>query len=379
MPSTDHFDTIVIGTGGVGSAAAYHLAKRGLRVLGLDRFPGGHDRGSSHGETRIIRKAYFEHPGYVPLLNRAYELWRELEVCQGEELYREVGLIEVGPPDGVIVPGVLAAAREHDLEVELIGEGEFARRFPALRLPPGYSAVFEREAGFLFVEKCVLAHLDQARKLGAKLETGVEVLGWEASAAGVRVRTDRGEFSAGSLVICAGSWSQQLLGDLGIPLRILRKHLHWYESDDSTSADRGFPGFFYETADGYFYGFPKIDELGLKVSEHTGGTEISDPLTDERLEEPVDRARVENFLAHHIRGVSRRATRREVCCYTMSPDEQFIVDQHPEHANVAFVAGLSGHGFKMASALGEIVAQLALGEAPADSIHFLRASRFRES
>ncbi|MFT5465725.1 MAG: sarcosine oxidase [Verrucomicrobiales bacterium] len=375
----NNFDTIVIGTGGVGSAACLHLAKRGLRVLGLDRFPGGHDRGSSHGETRIIRKAYFEHPDYVPLLARAYDLWRNLEVCQGAELYRECGLVAVGPPDGVIVPNVLNAAREHDLDVETIDEAEFASRFPALRLPEGQRAVFEREAGFLFVERSVLAHLDEARKLGAELRSGVEVLGWEASGDGVLVRTSEGDFSAGSLVICAGAWSQQLLGELGIPLRILRKHLHWFESDDSTSDSRGFPGFFYETSDGYFYGFPKIDELGLKVSEHSGGTEITDPLNDERPLEPRDFRRVQSFLREHIPSVSSRATRHDVCFYTSSPDDHFIIDRHPDHPNVVFAAGLSGHGFKMASVLGKVLAQLINHEEPELAIGFLSASRFTNS
>lgn len=370
------FDAIVIGTGGVGSAACLHLAKRGVRVLGLDRFPGGHDRGSSHGVTRIIRKAYFEHPDYVPLLHRAYDLWKDLEVCQGAGLYRECGLVEIGPPDGVIVPNVLKAAREHDLEVDSIEESEFAKRFPALRLPAGHSAVFEREAGFLFVERCVLAHLDEARKHGAELRSGVEVLSWEPTGDGVLVRTSAGDFSAGSLVICAGPWSRQLLNGLGVPLRILRKHLHWFASDESTAEAAGFPGFFYETGDGYFYGFPKIDEFGLKVSEHSGGTEISDPLNDERPLEKRDFERVRKFLREHIPGVSDRATRHVVCFYTMSPDEHFIVDRHPEHANVVFAAGLSGHGFKMASSLGEGLAQLATGEEPGAPIDFLGLSRF---
>ncbi|MEM7011392.1 MAG: N-methyl-L-tryptophan oxidase [Verrucomicrobiota bacterium] len=370
------FDSIIIGTGGVGSAAAYHLAKRGQRVLGLDRFEGGHDRGSSHGETRIIRKAYFEHPDYVPLLERAYVLWRELEEIRNEELYREVGLVEIGPPDGVIVPNVLQAAKEHNLDVDLVDPGDFADRFPALQLPDGHAAVFEREAGFLFVERCVLAHLSQAKSHGAEFRTGVEVTGWKTEGDSVVVSTNRGSFTANSLVICGGSWTQQLLGELGIPFRILRKHLHWYASDDLTSDSNGFPGFFYETNGGYFYGFPKIDDLGLKVSEHSGGTEIVDPLNDPREIEPLDRSRVEAFLRDHIPSVSNQPTRHEVCFYTMSPDENFIIDRHPDHDNVVFAAGLSGHGFKMANVLGEILAQLTAREGTKLETEFLSLGRF---
>jgi monomeric sarcosine oxidase len=371
-----HADVLVIGTGGVGSAACFHLARRGARVVGLDRFAGAHDRGSSHGETRIIRRAYFEHPDYVPLLRRSVALWRELEGLCGEELYREVGLVEIGPPDGVVVPNVLLAAREHALDVETLAEGELARRFPALRLPPGHRAVFEREAGFLFVERCVLAHQAAARRHGAGLRSGSEVSGWEADARGVRVHTREGALSAGALVVCAGAWSAALLQEIGVPLRVLRKHLHWYASGDDTSAERGFPAFFYETADGSFYGFPKLDEAGVKVSEHSGGTEIADPLRDDRSPEARDRARVERFLREHLPSVSGRATRHVVCFYTMSPDEHFLVGRHPAHPNVAFAAGLSEHGFKMTPALGEALAQLALGETLALPLAFLSPQRF---
>ncbi|MFM7071293.1 MAG: FAD-dependent oxidoreductase, partial [Planctomycetota bacterium] len=176
------YDAIVLGTGGVGSAALYHLAKRGARVLGLDRFPGGHDRGSSHGDTRIIRLAYYEHPDYVPLLRRAYELWAELERTVDERLYHQVGLLEAGPLDGELVPGVLRCAREHRLDLESLDAAELTRRFPGFRLPEGCQAVFERQAGFLRVERCVLAHLRAAQAHGAEHRTGVDVSGWRYTA-----------------------------------------------------------------------------------------------------------------------------------------------------------------------------------------------------
>jgi monomeric sarcosine oxidase len=370
------YDVIVLGTGGVGSAAAFHLARRGATVLGLDRFPGGHANGSSHGETRIIRKAYFEHPDYVPLLNRAYELWSELEQRAGERLYHEVGLIEIGPPDGVVVPGVLTSARQHRLRVDELTAREAAERFPAFVVPDWSVAVFEQQAGFLMVERCVLAHLAEATKGGAELRTGETILNWQVNDSNVTVRTDKGTYSARKLVITAGAWAKYLLADLGIRLRVLRKHLHWYACDDVRyRADQGCPAFFYDTPAGFLYGFPQLDEQGVKVADHSGGTETSDPLTDDKATEPLDVERVEQFIREYLPGVSLKPQRHAVCYYTMSPDEHFIVDQHPAYENVVFAAGLSGHGFKFTSVLGEVLADLAMSGTTRQPIQFLGSQR----
>ncbi|MBC8353766.1 MAG: N-methyl-L-tryptophan oxidase [Planctomycetes bacterium] len=371
------YDVIVLGTGGIGSAAAFHLAQRNVKVLGLDRFPGGHANGSSHGQTRIIRKAYFEHADYVPLLIRAYELWADLEERSSEKLYHEVGLIEVGPPDGIVVPGVLASACQHQLRVDELSDQEVAERFSGFAVPEGNVAVFEQNAGFLMVERCVLAHLSEANKLGAELRTGEVVLDWQASHRGVTVRTDKGTYAAQKLVVAAGPWSKELLVGLGVKLRVLRKHLHWYACDDPRyRADNGCPGYFYETPAGCFYGFPQIDEQGVKVADHTGGTEIRDPLTDDRCTEPRDVSRAEAFLRQYLPGVSTTSNQHAVCYYTMSPDDHFIVDRHPEHDNVVFAAGLSGHGFKFASVLGEVLAELTTSGRTTTPIEFLRLGRF---
>ena len=370
------YDVIVLGTGGVGSAAAFHLAQRGAKVLGLDRFSGGHDLGSSHGQTRIIRKAYFEQPNYVPLLHRAYELWADLEQRTAEKLYHEVGLIEIGPPDGIVVSGVLASARQHKLCVDELTEHDVAERFSGFAIPESCVAVFEQNAGYLLVERCVLAHLAEAVKHGAELRSGETILDWQANDRGVTVRTDRNTYSAGKLVITAGAWATDLLASLGIKLRVLRKHLHWYESDDSCyREDNGCPAFFYDVPGGHFYGFPQIDQRGLKVADHTGGTEISDPLADDRSREPADVQRVEQFLTEYLPGVSRTAYQHAVCYYTMSPDAQFIIDHHPDHSNVVFAAGLSGHGFKFTNVLGEVLTDLAIDGAAKLPIEFLSCQR----
>ena len=370
------YDVIVLGTGGVGSAAAFHLSERGAKVLGLDRFPGGHDQGSSHGQTRIIRKAYFEHPDYVPLLNRAYQLWSELEQRSGENLYHEVGLIEVGPPDGIVIPGVLASARQHQLHVDELTEQDVSECYSGFAVPEGSVAIFEKNAGYLLVERCVLAHLSAAAENGAELRAGETVIDWKANDRGVEVRTDRNTYSAQKLVVAAGSWSSDLLTDLAIKLRVLRKHLHWYACDDARyRADNGCPGFYFEVPEGHFYGFPRIDDRGVKVADHSGGTEISDPLMDDRSIETSDVSRIEKFLAHHLPGVTKTSTKHAVCFYTKSPDDHFIVDRHPGYDNVVFAAGLSGHGFKFASVLGEVLAELAVSGQTNLPIEFLNCQR----
>ncbi|MEQ1843115.1 MAG: N-methyl-L-tryptophan oxidase, partial [Verrucomicrobiales bacterium] len=280
MKST--YDVIVLGTGGVGSAALYHLAARGLRVAGLDQFPPAHGLGSSHGQSRIIRKAYFEHPDYVPLLERAYFLWDELgRRVDRTDLFERTGLIQIGPKDGVVIPGVLESAARHGLRLETLTAEEAGERFPHYRVPEGCAVVYESDAGLLRVEDCVLAYLNAAQAAGAELRTGVTVHRWRSLAGGVEVETSAGVFGAGALVITAGSWAPQLLGELGIPLEVRRKPLFWLKSNSRAHRiDRACPCFFYERPEGQFYGFPEMEPGGgVKVACHTGGEVIADPAT----------------------------------------------------------------------------------------------------
>ncbi|MDF1810699.1 MAG: FAD-dependent oxidoreductase, partial [Verrucomicrobiales bacterium] len=210
---------------------------------------------------------------------------------------------------------------------------------------------------------------------GAAIWDNVEVLNWKTDGENVEVETTQGRFSADQLVITAGAWAGQMLEECRIPFQILRKHLHWFEGDKTTDATAGFPLFFFEVADGFFYGFPKLDSSGVKVAEHSGGEVVVDPMVVDRTPDPEDSRRVDRFAQSYLRGVSRQRNRHSVCIYTMSPDGNFIVDRHPEFSNVAFAAGLSGHGFKFASVLGEVMADLALGEVIPDPLKFLSASR----
>jgi sarcosine oxidase len=370
------FDAIVLGTGGVGSAALSALASRGMRALGLDRFPPGHARGSSHGQSRMIRQAYFEHPDYVPLLLRSYTLWAELEQRRGTQLLIQTGLVEVGPSDGAIVPGVLESARRYGLEVEPLSGSEIQSRWPGLNVPAPLVGVFEKRAGYLRVEECVRACADDAVSRGAELHAGETAVQWSSTGGCVTVRTDRAQYSAGCLIIAAGAWAGALLADIGLRLEVRRKPLFWYATrTDDYLVERGFPGFFYELPQGVFYGFPRIDNAGVKFAEHSGGRVVADPLLVDREIDPSDQRRVEEFASACLPGVTRHCTAHAVCMYTMTRDEHFIVDRHPAHSNVVFAAGLSGHGFKFTPVLGEVLVDLALRGSTDQPIGFLSCSR----
>ncbi|MEM7478247.1 MAG: N-methyl-L-tryptophan oxidase, partial [Planctomycetota bacterium] len=254
------YDVIVLGLGGVGSSAAYHLAKAGRRVLGLEQFSCAHSKGSSHGETRAIRKAYFEHPSYVPLLHSSYAAWRELEELSGSQLLFEQGLLEIGPPQGVLIKGLREACQQHQLELQDVSRNEFRKRFPNFLLPSGSEAVFEPDGGFLLVEDCVRCFCEGAKDLGAELRFNSAVSGWRVREGKVEVACGGEIVRAERLVVAAGAWSNELLCDLGFEIRILRKHLHWYRVPQGMFAGNlSSPVFFYDTPDGFYYGFPSLE------------------------------------------------------------------------------------------------------------------------
>ena len=374
--AVNHYDVIVLGVGGVGSAALYHAAKRGVRALGIEQFSLAHDRGSSHGHTRLIRQAYFEHPDYVPLVQRAFGLWNELEQEAGERLYHETGLLQVGPPSGEVIRGVRESAVQHKLDIENLSLAEANARFSGFVIPEDCEAIFERRAGYLLVERAVVAYARQAQRRGAQVVVDQTVRRWQVDCDSVLVETDREKYRTSRLIIAAGPWSGQLLGTLGISLEVRRKPLCWWPTqDDRYRTDRGCPAFLYDLPQGCFYGFPQIDSRGLKAAEHTGGDIVDNPLTVDRQLHTADRDRVASFIGQFLPAVAPKSSEFTVCMYTMTPDAHFIVDRHPEHPQVAFAAGLSGHGFKFACVLGEALCDLALMGQTSLPIGFLSASR----
>jgi sarcosine oxidase len=353
------FDVIVVGAGGMGSAAAFELARRGRRVLALEQFPLVHDRGSSHGHTRIIRRAYYEHPNYVPLVRRAFERWYDLEQRTGRHLLTECQCLSIGSPDGEVVSGVLAAAREHNLAVDRLLPVDLRTRFPQFQLDDGFVGVLERDAGFLYVEDCVRAHLDSAKSLGATIHAEEPVTGWQATGDGVTVTTTKDTYHAGRLVLTTGPWAGRVLGELGRRLRVMRQTILWFGTTDESAFRRDrFPIFLADVAGGPFYGLPAVDGRGLKVARHYGAPELESPEQVERAVRPADERPVRTFLATHIPGAAGRLNDGQTCIYTLTPDRHFVLDRHPEHANVAMAAGFSGHGFKFASVVREILADL---------------------
>ncbi|MHC4876687.1 MAG: N-methyl-L-tryptophan oxidase [Planctomycetota bacterium] len=357
----DTYDVIVVGTGGFGSSALYHLARRGLRVLGLDRFPVAHDRGSSHGDTRIIRQAYFEHPDYVPLLLRAYDLWRDLEAESGRDLLRICGLFVAGPTDGQAVAGAKLAASTHGLDLQLLDVCAAAEQFPMFYLPAGFEAVFEPVAGFLFVEDCVRTHIELAVRHGAAVQTDAAVLDWSSDGSRVRVVTESQTYEAASLVLTPGAWAGHIphLDDCLPPIEVRRKLLLWHTVDQRDfHVDAGMPGFFFEMPQGEFYGFPSLDGTTLKLAQHNGGEVVTDPLNVDRSLRSSDVGPVAGFLRTAMPDVGIEPVRHAVCLYSMSPDGHFLIDRHPHFANVVVGAGFSGHGFKFTSVIGEAIADL---------------------
>lgn len=378
MQST-RYDVVVLGVGGMGAAALYHLAKRGLTVCGVEAYAIAHPMGSSYGESRIIRKAYSEHPDYIPLIHRAYALWDELAAEVGKPLREETGLVLAGPPDSEVIKGLDLCYRTHPLPHEKLSPSEAQSRYPMFRFQEDDVVYFDPLGGYLRVEDCVAAHAERAAHHGATLYTTETVLSWQVKGPDVEIVTDRRRLLAGRLVITAGAWAAKLLRSLGISLRVLRKVLLWYQASDSPEWNTpAMPCYLFARDGGVFYGFPAIGPDGLKVAEHTGGEEIEDPATISRDLMPADEERVLAFLAKTLPAPTPHRTRFSVCMYTMTPDAHFILDRHPVHPQVVLGAGFSGHGFKFASVVGEILADLATEGKTHHPIEFLRLGRFEE-
>lgn len=370
------YDCIVLGLGGFGSSAAYHLTKRGVRVLGLDQFPPVHDRGSSHGETRIIRKAYFEHPDYVPLLMRAYELWQELENESSRKLMELCGLLLSGPADGEAISGARLAAQLHPVSIEDVSPVDAKQRFPGLRFDPGSEVLYEHDGGFLHVEACVQTHLECAEMRGAQLQFEEPVTSWQSEGAQVRVRTARGEYTARRLIVTAGAWAGQLLRELQIGLEIVRKPLFWFPTFDRRyDLTARMPTFYFELAERAYYGFPSIDGQTVKVAEHTGGIPVNDPQLLDRTPDEREIASVSSFVKTAFPGLDVVPSRHSMCMYTLTADRHFLVGRHPEHEHVVLGAGFSGHGFKFTSVIGETLSDLALDGRTDHPIGFLDPQR----
>jgi sarcosine oxidase len=358
MPS---FDVAIIGLGVMGSAALAALARRSLRVIGIDRFAPGHDHGSSHGTTRVIRLGYFEHPSYVPLVRAAYPLWRELEARSGEALMTITGILEIGAPESDLVAGTLRSSRLHCLPHEILDARSLMKRFSPFRLPDNFVGVLQPDGGFVRAEPAVAALHQLASRSGAELVWNEPALAVKPHRDGVVVTTRRGNIRAGSAIVAAGPWLKSLLPQLPVPLRVTRQVLGWFapaERARASFAAGRFPVFLLQNADGVFYGFP-ADADGVKVAKHHHLDEAVDPDRYDRTMSAIDESVIRSALKAHLPDANGRLLAAQTCLYTMTPDGDFILGRLPGRPEIIVAAPCSGHGFKFAPVIGEILADLA--------------------
>jgi sarcosine oxidase len=364
------YDVAVIGLGAMGSATAFRLARRSAGVIGLDSFARAHSLGSSGGKTRIIRTAYFEHPDYVPLLRSAWERWGEVEAESGERLVTRTGGLYAGRSDGELVSGARRSAEEHGLAHELLSASELRERYPVFKVDDDWIALFEEQAGFIVPEKANATHLSLAERHGADLRFDTPVRAWSETSDGFVLETDGESISAARVVVTAGAWLPKLLPDLAPLLAVERMPIFWFEPTAERERFAKLPVFI---IDEHFYGFPYLEGQGLKVARHHSGV-LCDPDRLDRVADEKDEQVVREFM--RVRMPLADGPRRDalVCMYTNTPDRHFLIDQRGPR--LTYASACSGHGFKFASVVGEILADLALDGRTAHPIGFLSAARF---
>jgi len=373
-----HFDVIVVGVGSMGAATCRYLAQRGVRVLGLEQFGIPNIQGSHHGHTRMIRLAYFEHPDYVPLLERAFELWEELESESGEKLLYVTGGLYIGDQESSLISDAVFASEQHGLPYRILDHRELAREFPQFRVPQDHQAFFEDRAGMLLPGKIVATFAERAMRDGAQLHGHEAVEEWTSNHDGVTVHTNRETYHADRIVFTSGAWSEKLLADIGVGLQVTRQVLAWFWPRRIEPFELGtLPVWFLDTHSGYgHYGFPMLaGQPGFKIALHKPDT-VTDPDQVDRTVNDNDIAGLQNVLEQHLPDAFGPLISSSVCLYTNSPDSHFIIDQHPRHDRVWFACGFSGHGFKFSSVIGEALADLSTVGATQLPIGFLGTKRF---
>jgi sarcosine oxidase len=373
--TTRHVDAIVIGGGTMGTAAAWALARRGMRALVLEQFPHVHDQGSHGGETRIIRHAYAESPEYVPLVRRADELWRQLEAETGRQVLIRCGGLELAAPGYDHARRARESADGHGISYEWLSPVEASRRWPAFRVPDDWDVLFSSESGYLLTEPALYGMAELARGLGATILDQTPALAWGHDVSGVWVETASDRFEADALIVTAGAWAAGLLRTLDLPLEMRRKTLWWQAVDQpALYAPERFPVFITDSDAGEIYGFPIHGTPGLKIANHAGGQRVH-PETVDRQTHDGENADCLILTAELLPGVTSQVVQSAVCLYTVTPDMDFIVDRHPDTPRVAFGAGFSGHGFKFAPAIGEMLSDL-VSDSTARPLPRLSVARF---
>ncbi len=374
------FDVIVVGLGAMGSATLHQLAHRGLDVLGIEQFRPGHGFGSSHGKSRIIREAYFEDPRYVPLVQRAYVKWAELEAESGVTVFQQTGGLMLGAPDSDVVRGASLSAELHGLPHELLPAAEVRRRFPAFRPRGTDVAVHEPRAGTLAPERAIRAFVALAVSHGATVRSDEAMVSWRTTGDGVEVKTTKGTYQAGRLVLTVGAWAGKVFRELELPFVVQRNVLYWFApaaNADYFTPDR-FPIFIHDIEPGLaMYGFPDAGD-GVKLALHHFG-DATDPDTLQRTVSDAEVAFIRTVVATYMPDANGALRETAACMYTNLPDDHFVIDAHPDTAAVIVASPCSGHGFKFSSALGEVLADMATGSHPRFDISLFSLARFATS
>jgi len=375
---TDRYDVIVVGVGGMGSATAYHLAERGVDVLGLERYDIPHTKGSSHGVTRLIRKPQYEDPAYVPLVRRAYELWEELEEKTGRQLLYRTGGLDIGAPDSQVYSGSVRSCEAHDIDHEILSADQINERFPGYELPENHRGVYQPDSGFVVPEQCIIAHVRAAQQRGAEIRARESVTDIEPTPdGGAQVTSQKGTYEADRVVVTAGAWAQKLVPELTGLAVPERQVLAWFQPKAPEQfAPRSFPVFVHAAEDGHYYGFPEHDVPGFKFGKFNHLEEVVDPDEMDRQPRPEDESLLREYGKQYFPEGIGPTMRLATCMFTNTPDEHFILDTLPDHPQITVGAGFSGHGFKFASAIGEVLADLALEKAPGHDLDLFRLSRF---
>jgi len=373
----DRYDVIVVGVGGMGSAAVYHLAKRGVDVLGIERFDVPHAQGSSHGITRIIRVPQFEDPAYVPLVRRSLDLWKGLEEEHANQLFYETGTLDFGPPDGEVFAGSKESCEVHGIDHAVLTGRDLTERLGGYDVPEEYRAVYQPDGGFLHSEQCIVAHAEAAHAEGATVKARERVVDWDADESGVRVSTDRDDYHAETLLTTAGAWTGSLFPALGEYLAPERQVLGWFQpTDPGEFTLEEFPVFVADVPEGNYYGFPVFEVPGFKIGKHHHQGETGTPVQVRREPTQEDESILREFARQYVPAGTGPTMQLATCMYTNTPDRDFILDHHPDHANVVVGAGFSGHGFKFASVVGEVLADLTLDGESDHPVELFELSRF---
>jgi sarcosine oxidase len=375
------YDVAIIGLGIIGSAALLRATQRGLRAIGIEALEPGHDCGSSHGETRVFRLAYFEHPSYVPLLREAHTLWRAIEAAAGRSLLTTTGVVEIGPASGELVSGTLASARLHGLRHELLDADRLTRRFPAFLVPPSYVGVFQPDGGYLAAEAAVDAQIALARAGGARVQSAARVTAIEAGPNGVVIQTQAGaDIEARTAVVAAGPWTTSLLPELSPFLRVTRQVLGWLSPPSPGAfSPECFPVFLFESPLGIHYGFPVHSSQGLKLARHHHLDETTNADAVDRVVSSRDKEAILAFRDRFLPAAAGPLTHTTTCLYTMTPDGHFIIDRLPDRPQVIVASACSGHGFKFAPVIGDILTDLAVSGTTARDISRFGLSRFHRA